>query len=127
MKKTIMTLCLAFCATLAMQAQDTKAKSDKPAHDQKHECLMAGDETWTALGLTAEQVTKVKAVQTSCKKDKMAAKDDATAMASMTKHETELKGILTPDQYTKYNAWCAEQHGHKPKSELKSDGDHMKK
>ena len=126
MKKTIMTLCLAFCATLAMQAQDTKAKSDKPAHDQKHECLMAGDDTWTTLGLTAEQVAKVKDVQTACKKDKMAAKDDAMAMASMGKHETELKAILTPDQYTKYTAWCAEQHGDKPKSEMKSDGGEMK-
>jgi len=122
-----MTLCLAFCATLATQAQDTKAKSDKPAHDQKHECLMAGDETWTTLGLTADQVSKVKVVQTSCKKDKMAAKDDATAMRSMTKHETELKAILTPDQYTNYTAWCAEQHGDKMKSDMKSDGDHMKK
>ncbi len=87
---------------------------------------MAGDDTWTTLGLTAEQVAKVKDVQTACKKDKMAAKDDAMAMASMGKHETELKAILTPDQYTKYTAWCAEQHGDKPKSEMKSDGGEMK-
>lgn len=128
MKKTIMTFCLAMFATLATQAQDAKMKSESPdVHVADHECIMAGDETWKSLGLTADQMSKVKDVQTACKKDKMESKEDASAMAAMAKHETELKAVLTPDQYTKYTAWCATEHGEKAKAGMKSDADHMKK
>ena len=41
----------------------------------------------------------------------MDANADDQAMASMDKHEGELKAVLTTEQYASYTKWCAEQHG----------------
>ncbi|MBP6312039.1 MAG: hypothetical protein KA408_07215 [Flavobacteriales bacterium] len=124
MKTTIITVCLAICTAFTAQAQETKGKMDHSTmQNEKHKCMMAGDETWKTLGLTSDQMTKVKEIQKSCNADHMDAKADDKAMASVDKHEEELKGVLTPEQYANYTKWCSEQHGKKMHPEMgKSDG-----
>lgn len=58
------------------------------------------------LALTADQQTKVKAIvlerESEMKKDREAAK------ANRDKHDAEMKAVLTPDQYQKFEAKKAE-------------------
>jgi len=80
----------------------------------KHHCIMAKAETWTQLGLSAEQLAKVEEIQASCKKDYEAAKAAGTdASASVATHEEQLKAVLTPEQHTAWTTWCAEKKASK--------------
>ncbi|MCB0765302.1 MAG: hypothetical protein R2815_05295 [Flavobacteriales bacterium] len=123
MKTTIATLGLLLFTTLGTQAQETMSSPPPAKADMsKHECIMAGADTWTSLGLSAEQVAKVKDIQATCKKEAEAMKADATRMEGKSmdhasKHEAELKAVLTPEQYTKWTKWCEEKHGSKMKSD----------
>lgn len=118
MKTLLMTLGLALAAT-TMNAQDTKAAPAKPAQADKHSCIMADASTWADLGLTAEQVTKVKTIQASCQKEHDAAKAAGTKYAEASKHEGELKAVLTPEQYTKWSQWCDANQASKPTDGMK--------
>jgi hypothetical protein len=84
-----------------------------------------------ALGLTPEQDTKFKAANQSQKaavqavqKDASLAADAKTAQiaALKSKYESEVQGILTPDQFTKWSAMRAKRG--ERKAEHKADGDH---
>lgn len=112
MKTTILTLGFALF-TLGAVAQETmSAPPPATVKGDKHACIMASADTWTSLGLNADQIAKVKDIQASCKKEYDASKADATkATASVNKHEEQLKAVLTPEQYTKWSQWCAETHG----------------
>lgn len=68
-------------------------------------------DAWNSLGLSADQLTKVQDIQTSHRKDCLAVKQEKsmTDMAGTCKHETRIKEVLTADQYTKWQAWCAKQ------------------
>lgn len=113
MKTTILTLGFALFTALGAQAQETMSSPPPAAAGgDKHACVMAGADTWTSLGLNADQIAKVKDIQASCKKDHDANKADMTkSSASVSKHEEQLKAVLTPEQYTKWAQWCAETHG----------------
>jgi periplasmic protein CpxP/Spy len=78
------------------------------------------------LGLTAEQTTKVEAVLVSRIKEVQAVKTDATkskeqkeaAIAKINEaKETELKGILTAEQFAKYKEMQAKRKERKGKAE----------
>ena len=110
-------LAAALCAgTFSVQAQtpaaDTKTSSattQKPTPAQ-HNCMQASDKEWASLGLTAEQTTKVKAIQEEHTRDCAGkAKDEASAAKSMDKHEARIKEVLTPEQYDQWMKWCTAQ------------------
>lgn len=106
MRTTILTLALALMTSAAATAQDTKSTPSSPMQADKHACIMADAGTWTDLGLDATQVTKVKAIQANCQKEHDSAKAAGTKYEGASKYETELKAVLTPDQYTKWAQWC---------------------
>lgn len=108
----------ALCAgTLSAQAQSTPTEStsssatataQKPTPQARKDCLKTTDADWKALGLTAEQMTQVKAIQaehekacTSMKKD-----DTAGAAAMVDQHEARIKEVLTPTQYDSWQKQC---------------------
>lgn len=66
-------------------------------------------EAWTSLGLSAEQMSKVSAIQGDHKKA-CAAMADKKATSEMTdKHTAQIKEVLTTDQYTKWMDWCQQR------------------
>ena len=69
-------------------------------------------EAMTSLGLTPEQMGKVRDIQAAHKKE-CAAHDATTTAEAKTKvsdkYKAQVKEVLTPDQYTKWLTWCAEQ------------------
>ena len=80
------------------------------------DCLKTSDAEWKALGLTAEQMTKVQAIQAEHKKDCAAMKDEAgmkhdeaTKAAMADKHEERIKEVLTPAQNDAWMKWCTAQ------------------
>lgn len=68
-------------------------------------------DAWSSLGLSADQLTKVQDIQATHRKECVAAKKDKSMSdkAGMCKHDAQIKEVLTADQYTKWQAWCAKQ------------------
>lgn len=104
--RTILLTCAFALLTSATAFAQEKATTTKPVQSEKHACIMAQADTWTDLGLDQDQVTKVKAIQASCKKEHDAATAAGTKYEGAAKHENELKAVLTPEQYTKWSQWC---------------------
>ena len=101
---TAAALCLGM---LGAQAQtDNKMDTTSPAHN----CVASTtDKDWASLGLSADQTTKVKSIQTESMKanDKMKADHMETKESPMMdKYEGEVKSVLTPEQYDKWVKWC---------------------
>lgn len=67
---------------------------------------MAPEETWKTLGLSPDQITKVKDLQARCSASKNDTEKDA---ASRAEHEKELASILTSEQYANWQKWCKEK------------------
>lgn len=81
--------------------------------DGHNDCLArTTPEAMTSLGLTPEQMGKVRDIQAAHKKE-CAAHDASTTAETKAKvadkHEAQVKEVLTSDQYTKWLTWCAEQ------------------
>lgn len=87
--------------SFAAQAQSSEAaaKTEKQAAvatAHGHDCLAKADaKTWQTLGLTAEQTKRVEELKTTAASSKVA-----------TNEMEQLKGVLTPEQLTKYSEWC---------------------
>ena len=102
---TAAALCLGM---LSAQAQTTKGESMKPA---AHNCVASTtDKDWASLGLTADQTSKLKSIQSECMKS--SSKMQADHMESkespmMNKYEDEVKKVLTPAQYEKWVKQCS--------------------
>jgi hypothetical protein len=117
--KTLM-IAAALCAgMMSAQAQDTptenKGTTTTPATTpqkpvtrmDKKDCLMTTDADWKAMGLTADQLTKVKAIQAEHEKACAGMKKDDASAAMMTdKHEARIKEVLTPTQYDSWKKQC---------------------
>ncbi len=122
MKYLMMTAAL--CAgVLSAQAQSTPTETkgsttttsvQKPVTQAHKDCLKTTEADWKALGLTAQQLTEVKAVQaehekacSSMTKDEAGMKKDDAAKAEMTDaHEARIKELLTPTQYDSWKKQC---------------------
>jgi protein CpxP len=71
----------------------------------------------TAVGLTDDQVTKIKAINADAMKQQMALRDSGgdpadvrpKMMAIRTDQQTKIKALLTDDQKPKYDAFLASQ------------------
>jgi Spy/CpxP family protein refolding chaperone len=107
----------AFCfGIMGAQAQTTpttdpaKATPAMQATHPAHNCMGASEKDWASLNLTAEQTTKVKAIQAECQKECGAMmKDDPSMGKAMDKHEARIKAVLTPAQYDNWMKWCTAQ------------------
>jgi hypothetical protein len=112
MKIKSILLTLALIGSASAHATDPVRMAD--GGDKKHHCIMADNETWMKLGVTAAQLPEVKAIRDACKTDYEAAKSagmptaDAVAM-----HEASLKRVLTAEQFLAWNNWCIEKTVHK--------------
>ena len=75
------------------------------------------DSMTKAVGLTDDQVTKIKAIQADTMKQQMALRDSGgdpadmrpKMMAIRTDQQTKIKALLTDDQKPKYDAFLASQ------------------
>lgn len=112
----------ALCAgTLGAQAQSTPTETkdktatatQQPGAQAHKDCLKTSDADWKALGLTAEQLTRVKAIQAEHEKacagmkdESGMKKDPAGAAAMADQHEERIKEVLTPAQYDSWQKQC---------------------
>lgn len=110
--KTLM-MSAALCCAMAVNAQSTPTTTPADAPQKhlvgKHDCLMATDAEFKSLGVSEDQLSKVKDIQARCSKECAAAMKEKGSLdhAAMDKHEKELQAALTPEQYTKWQHWCS--------------------
>jgi hypothetical protein len=108
-------LCFAGLLGQLAYAQTPDGQPPVPSDPLAQECLIAADASvWTAIGLNDEQMERVKAIQGTCRTDCMATKENGAqdapvSKAIVEKHEQEVKQVLTPDQWAKWQAWCRER------------------
>ena len=112
MKKWMMAVAFV-AASIAGYAQDGAAPEERP-HKTVDERVKARTERMAReLGLSAEQVERVEVMNrqqaTEAEKDRVAADQDRAARraamnARRDRYDTELKAVLTPDQYTRWQA-----------------------
>ncbi|MEO8589143.1 MAG: hypothetical protein ABI432_07240 [Flavobacteriales bacterium] len=103
-------LCIGTLGAQAQTGTTPATPSSVPANHPSHNCMTATDKDWASLGLSAEQATKVKAIQVDHEKacaGKMS--DDPTVTKRMDEHEAQVKAVLTPAQYDNWMKWCAAQ------------------
>jgi periplasmic protein CpxP/Spy len=112
---------LAFVANTFAQ-NDAVAAPLKSEISSKSERKAKMKRTTKELGLTADQKTKMKEMGQSLKGKMMAIKTDATLSKDQKKmqigevaksHEVEIKGILTPEQFTKWEAMKKERRANR--------------
>src|SRR6187401_1203281 len=102
---TLLLTSLLLVATASAQTPQPARTDTSAVIDQ---CLLTTTpEEWTALGLSAEEVKEVKAVQTDCKTDCMAAHDgagstQALSPAIVAKHRDRIRALLGDARYTKW-------------------------
>lgn len=130
MKKLVMILALA-AATVGVQAQDKDHKDHKTPQERAQ--LQTGRMT-KELSLTTEQAAKVEAInlkyanefeakRADQKKEREAKRAEGKAIRDA--HDAELKAVLTPEQYTQ---WQAKKEAMKAKQVEKRKSTHeMKK
>lgn len=112
MNKLIMILALVLTSASSAYAQPPDTQQPLVTAD---ECMLnTTDETWTAMGLTSEQLDQVKAIQTLCQTDCTAMQerggsDPAMAQAMLEKHRENIRTVLSKDQYDNWLAWCGER------------------
>ena len=110
---TAAALCIGMFGAQAQTTPTKMAPSPKPAAAMAHpahNCMMASDNDWASLKLSAEQTTKVKAIQAECMKECGAMmKTDPKMATMMDKHEARVKEVLTPEQYASWMKWCGAQ------------------
>ncbi|SFI22575.1 hypothetical protein [Halpernia frigidisoli] len=108
MKKLLFSIALVGFGTFAMAQQTTNATSKMKRGDGKQNMEMRGqkhfDKMKTELNLSDDQVAKLKVLQQNRMADhqqNMAA-DKTARMQKKANAEAEMKKILTPDQYSKW-------------------------
>ena len=80
-------------------------------NDLDYKCLLATDAgAWMSLGLTSDQAERAVQVRDACKDECAAAKvDGAVDKALVDGYESELRSILTTEQYSKWLVWCKDR------------------
>lgn len=96
---------------LGMMTAHAQTEKTAPMVPSSHNCLATTtDKDWAGLGLSTEQTTKVKEIQSECMKvsDKMKADHmDIKASPMLDKYEDKVKEVLTPKQYDKWVKECS--------------------
>ncbi|MCB9184543.1 MAG: hypothetical protein H6591_11560 [Flavobacteriales bacterium] len=117
MKTILFPAALILMGTLSAAAQSGTAVVPKANEVAMATVAPGGDdcvsrttpEAWTSLGLTADQMTKVQEIQTKHKKECAAMTDKKATSDMMDKHSSEIKEVLSTDQYTKWMNWCEQR------------------
>jgi periplasmic protein CpxP/Spy len=132
--KKVAILCVFMCAFVA----NTFAQNDAVAAPLKTDIMSKADrkankkQAAKDLGLTADQKAKMKEIGQSLKGKMMAIKSDATLTKDQKKaqlgevaksHESEVKALLSPEQFTKWEAMKKERKGHGGKKGNKKSDD----
>lgn len=119
MKSKMMAIAVALCCMTAAVAQSTPTTpaTTPQSNGVTHDCIMSTDaQAWASLGLTTDQTKRVQEIQTQCKKECDAMKGDANyermRQSTLDKHDAAIRSALSPEQYTKWVAWCG-THGTK--------------
>lgn len=103
-----------------MSATSVTAQTGTMSGGGNHDCIMATDANALAsLGLTADQTKRVEAIQAACKEAHSAKTADGIEQPAKVDHESELKAVLTADQYAKWTSWCKERSMKSEKPEMK--------
>ena len=91
-----------FCAGISF-AQQQGQRGQKPTGTPEERAAKRVEMMKKSLDLTPAQVTKLQPVMTQFAKEKAAAKDNPQEMkAKKAAYDAQLKSILTPAQYQKY-------------------------
>lgn len=105
MKKLVFSLAFVAFGTFAMAQENPQLLSKKMSPTQNAERKEAKlKQMQTELGLSNEQVVKLRALEEKRKNEMTAQKEERKQemQANHQKHDAELKAILTPEQFTKY-------------------------
>ena len=109
MKKLVLSLVFVGLGTFAMAQQTQAKKFDKVQMQQKHEAKLQNMKQ--ELGLSDAQVAQIKELDTKKMEARKAERDQKVAQMSAKRqqHDSDMKGILTADQYTKWEKMRAEK------------------
>ena len=109
MKKLVLSLAFVGLGTFAMAQQTEARKFDKAQMHQKHEAKL--QEMKKELGLSDAQVAQIKELNSKKMEARKAERQEKVAQMSAKKqqHESEMKSILTADQYKKWEQNRAEK------------------
>lgn len=86
-----------------------KAPAQTGSSTVDYECLLATDQVaWEALGLSRDQAKRAGQVKEACEEECAETRaKGGSENALLAGYEEELRGILTPEQYTGWLKWCA--------------------
>ena len=101
MKKLVLSLAFVGLGTFAMAQQTQAKKFDKAEMHQKHEAKLQNMKQ--ELGLSDAQMAQIKELDTKKMEARKADREQKVAQMSAKKqqHESDMKAILTQEQYTK--------------------------
>lgn len=95
-------------------AQDV---TDDPSSEVLQSCILGADAaTWNALDLTTDQLERVRHIQEACAEECNVEGARKPAGRTITSSDgstvvSELKNVLSPEQYATWVAWCRERSG----------------
>ncbi|MEO7081783.1 MAG: hypothetical protein ABIY71_09660 [Flavobacteriales bacterium] len=99
-------------AALCLGMMTAQAQSEKmqDANSSKNCLTSTTDKDWSSLGLSKEQTTQVKQVQSDWLAENAKVADvKAGTMASpmMNSYEGKVQAVLSPEQYENWVKWCS--------------------
>jgi hypothetical protein len=104
-----------FAALLSTLVQATAQEPQPVDPGPTGTCFVeTDDQTWQALGLTDDQLAKVKAMQTACKTDcavtpETKGTDADISGAVLKRYNEQLQALMNPEQYARWMKWCADR------------------
>jgi hypothetical protein len=112
----IMTRTTFLLAALLFTVVQATAQEPQPLEPEPTgTCFVETDvQTWQGLGLTDDQLAKVKSMQTACKTDcavtpETKGTDADISGAVLKRYNEQLQALLSPEQYAKWTKWCADR------------------
>lgn len=108
MKNSLLTAAFVLVSTFGFaqdKAATTGMKEQSKMDQAGHTCLMVDAKTMESMNLTADQMTKMEAIQAQCAKEcSTMPEGDAKRTMTMEKHMGEIKSLLTEEQFMTYTA-----------------------
>jgi hypothetical protein len=115
LKRSTMRTTLIACALVLFTA--SAFAQSQPTIEKVYRCAVMSDSMRTALGLTTEQMTLVKDADERYRKaSELSGDEEATKLdeAAMHGHDSDMKAILTTEQYVNWKAMCSEVKAQAP-------------
>lgn len=117
MTRTSLTLATLLFSLLQATAQELPPLDPKATGSTGTCFVETEDQAWSAIGLSEDQLAKVKSMQTACKTDcaitpESKGMDAEISGAVLKRYEEQLHALLTPEQWAKWTKWCAGRPDH---------------